>query len=113
VPPGVPDDGARAAPAVRGVRGRSRGARRGGRHVRPAAGGPEGPPRPPRERPRPRRRRRAVSLHPGAAAAYGGRLRVRVGALVFDDAADPRALLLVEHAGLWDARPFWTPPGGG
>jgi ADP-ribose pyrophosphatase YjhB (NUDIX family) len=54
-----------------------------------------------------------VTLHAGAAAAYGGRLRVRVGALVFDDPARPRALLLVEHAGLWDDRPFWTPPGGG
>ncbi len=44
---------------------------------------------------------------------YGGRLRVRVGALVFDRAEAPGALLLVEHAGLWDDQPFWTPPGGG
>ena len=48
-----------------------------------------------------------------AIEAYGGRVRVRVGALVFDDARQPEAALLVEHAGLHDDRPFWTPPGGG
>ena len=42
-----------------------------------------------------------------------GRVRVRVGALVFDDADDPTAVLLAEHDGLWSDEPFWTPPGGG
>lgn len=55
---------------------------------------------------------------PDVASAYGGRVRVRVGALVFDDEAAPSAALLVAHHGLYtdDAggrRPFWTPPGGG
>ena len=50
--------------------------------------------------------------------AYGGRVRVRVGALVFDEEAEPSAVLLVEHAGIHadengDKPPFWTPPGGG
>ncbi|MFN3596978.1 MAG: NUDIX domain-containing protein [Rubricoccaceae bacterium] len=71
-----------------------------------------------------------VLADPAAHAAAGripealaGRLRVRVGALVFDrsaaersagqDAAAPRALLLAEHAGLWSDAPFWSPPGGG
>ena len=45
--------------------------------------------------------------------AYGGRVRVRVGALLLDDPADPSAVLLVEHEGLWEDAPFWTPPGGG
>ena len=49
---------------------------------------------------------------------YGGRVRVRVGALVFDDEAAPSAVLLVEHAGIHadengEKPPFWTPPGGG
>jgi ADP-ribose pyrophosphatase YjhB (NUDIX family) len=43
-----------------------------------------------------------------------------VGALLFDteETTEPR-VLLVEHGGLWtdegddEARPFWTPPGGG
>ncbi|HYE96463.1 MAG TPA: NUDIX domain-containing protein [Rubricoccaceae bacterium] len=48
-----------------------------------------------------------------ALGLYGGRLRVRVGALLFDEPASPSGLLLVEHAGLWDEKPFWTPPGGG
>lgn len=53
---------------------------------------------------------------PSVAAAYGGRVRVRVGALVFDAAGG--SVLLVEHAGIHTdeagkARPFWTPPGGG
>jgi 8-oxo-dGTP diphosphatase len=49
---------------------------------------------------------------------YAGRQRVRVGALVFDrPGGNPGrvrepALLLVEHDGIWDDRPFWTPPGG-
>ncbi|WP_420455842.1 NUDIX domain-containing protein [Rubrivirga sp.] len=42
-----------------------------------------------------------------------GHVRVRVGALVFDDPAAPTAVLLAEHGGLWEDRPFWTPPGGG
>ena len=46
-------------------------------------------------------------------AALAGRVRVRVGALVFDDPAAPGAVLLAEHAGLWSAAPFWTMPGGG
>ena len=46
-------------------------------------------------------------------AALAGRVRVRVGALVFDDPAAPGAVLLAEHAGLWGPAPFWTPPGGG
>jgi ADP-ribose pyrophosphatase YjhB (NUDIX family) len=55
---------------------------------------------------------------PGIAEAYGGRIRVRVGALVFDDDAAPGAVLLVEHDGVHegpsgDAEPFWIPPGGG
>lgn len=49
--------------------------------------------------------------------ALAGRLRVRVGALVFDRPVSggeaPRALLLAEHAGLWSDAPFWSPPGGG
>lgn len=45
--------------------------------------------------------------------ALAGRVRVRVGALVFDDPAAPGAVLLAEHAGLWSAAPFWTVPGGG
>lgn len=45
--------------------------------------------------------------------AYGGRVRVRVGALLFDAPQDPTAVLLAEHEGLWEDRPFWTPPGGG
>ena len=45
--------------------------------------------------------------------AYTGHVRVRVGALVFDDPDDPTAVLLAEHEGLWEDRPFWTPPGGG
>ena len=44
-------------------------------------------------------------------AALAGRVRVRVCALIFDDAGE--SILLVEHAGLWSAEPFWTPPGGG
>ena len=52
------------------------------------------------------------------AEAYGGRVRVRVGALVFDDDAAPTSVLLVEHEGIHEdaagnAEPFWTPPGGG
>ena len=45
--------------------------------------------------------------------AYAGRVRVRVGALLFDDPDAPGAVLLAEHDGLWEDRPFWTPPGGG
>lgn len=50
--------------------------------------------------------------------AYGHRVRVRVGALVFDDDAAPSSLLLVEHGGIHEdadgeAPPFWIAPGGG
>ena len=44
---------------------------------------------------------------------FAGQLRVRVGALLFDDPEDPTGILLVEHEGLWSERTFWTPPGGG
>lgn len=46
-------------------------------------------------------------------AHYGGRVRVRVGALIPDVSGE--RLLLVEHEALWDTdgEPFWTPPGGG
>ena len=45
-------------------------------------------------------------------------MRVRVGALVFDDEAAPTSVLLVEHAGIHadesgEKPPFWTPPAGG
>ena len=55
----------------------------------------------------------ASALPEEAAEAYGGRVRVRVGGLLFDDPAHPTALLLAEHAGLWGPDSFWTPPGGG
>lgn len=45
--------------------------------------------------------------------SLAGRVRVRVGALVFDDPDAPTAVLLAEHDGLWSDEPFWTPPGGG
>ena len=50
--------------------------------------------------------------------AYGHRIRVRVGALVFDEDAAPGSVLLVEHEGIHEdaagnAEPFWIPPGGG
>jgi len=48
-----------------------------------------------------------------ALAGFEDRVRVRVGALLFDDADAPSAVLLVEHAGIWGDAPFWTPPGGG
>lgn len=55
---------------------------------------------------------------PHVTEAYGHRVRVRVGALVFDDEANPSSVLLVEHAGIHpdasgDRRPFWIAPGGG
>ncbi len=46
-------------------------------------------------------------------ASLTGHVRVRVGALLFDDPEVPSAVLLAEHDGLWEDRPFWTPPGGG
>lgn len=49
----------------------------------------------------------------GIPAPYTGRVRVRVGALLFDRPDDPSAVLLAEHDGIWDDDPFWTPPGGG
>ena len=50
---------------------------------------------------------------PSIPDVYAGRVRVRVGALLFDDDAAPDAVLLAQHGGLWEAGPFWTPPGGG
>ncbi|WP_412069276.1 NUDIX domain-containing protein [Rubrivirga sp. IMCC43871] len=50
---------------------------------------------------------------PDIPASLADRVRVRVGALVFDDATAPTAVLLAEHRGIWEDRPFWTPPGGG
>ncbi|WP_412061399.1 NUDIX domain-containing protein [Rubrivirga sp. IMCC45206] len=50
---------------------------------------------------------------PDIPARLADRVRVRVGALVFDDATAPTAVLLAEHRGIWEDRPFWTPPGGG
>lgn len=44
---------------------------------------------------------------------YTNRVRVRVGALLFDDDDAPGAVLLAQHDGLWEDEPFWTPPGGG
>ncbi|MEP0547137.1 MAG: NUDIX hydrolase [Rhodothermales bacterium] len=50
--------------------------------------------------------------------AYGNRVRVRVGGLLFDDEAAPSSVLLVEHAAMHtnangEAPPFWIAPGGG
>lgn len=42
-------------------------------------------------------------------AAYGHRVRVRVGAIVLDGPS----VLLVEHVGMHGDDPFWTPAGGG
>lgn len=42
-----------------------------------------------------------------------GKIRVRVGGLLFDDPDNPKALVLVKHTGIWSEEPFWTPPGGG
>ena len=46
-------------------------------------------------------------------AAYGGRVRVRVGAILVS--RNRQRVLMVEHDALWDddGEPFWTPPGGG
>jgi 8-oxo-dGTP diphosphatase len=55
----------------------------------------------------------APAMRPDVEAAYGGRVRVRVGALLFDEPEAPSALLLVEHAGIHGDDPFWTPAGGG
>ncbi len=52
-------------------------------------------------------------MNPVVEAAYGHRVRVRVGALIFDEPEDPSSLLLVEHDGIHDDEPFWTPAGGG
>ena len=49
----------------------------------------------------------------GVPDVYSGRVRVRVGALIFDNPGDPGAVLLAEHEGIWEDRPFWTLPGGG
>ena len=53
--------------------------------------------------------------HPGGHIPdrLAGHVRVRVGALLLDHPARPTAILLAEHEGLWEDRPFWTPPGGG
>lgn len=40
---------------------------------------------------------------------YRDHVRVRVGALVVRG----DNVLMVEHDGLWEPNPFWTPPGGG
>jgi 8-oxo-dGTP diphosphatase len=42
-------------------------------------------------------------------AAYGHRVRVRVGALILEGPS----VLLVEHVGMHGDDPFWTPAGGG
>ena len=52
-------------------------------------------------------------LTPEVVEHYGNRLRVRVGALIFDDTVDPEAVLMVEHEGPDGKTRFWTPPGGG
>jgi 8-oxo-dGTP diphosphatase len=49
---------------------------------------------------------------PEVVAQYGNRTRVRVGALILRQEPRGHSLLLVEHDGLSDDRPFWTPPGG-
>lgn len=41
------------------------------------------------------------------------KVRVRVGALLFDAPGRPSGVVLVEHDGIWSDEPFWTPPGGG
>ena len=41
----------------------------------------------------------------------GNRIRVRSGALLLSP--DAQSLLLIEHDGIWEPEPFWTPPGGG
>lgn len=51
-------------------------------------------------------------LKPEVEAAYGHRIRTRVGALLLSPDVDDAKILLVEHEGLSDDRPFWTPPGG-
>ena len=48
-----------------------------------------------------------------ALETFDGKVRVRVGGLLFDDGAAPSGLVLVEHEGIWSDEPFWTPPGGG
>ena len=50
---------------------------------------------------------------PHVPAVYEGYVRVRVGALIVDDLEDATSILLAEHEGIWEDRPFWTPPGGG
>ncbi|MGB3541661.1 NUDIX domain-containing protein [Rubrivirga sp.] len=50
---------------------------------------------------------------PHVPAVYEGHVRVRVGALIFDDPVAPSSMLLAEHAGIWEDQPFWTMPGGG
>ncbi len=49
----------------------------------------------------------------GIPEVLSGYVRVRVAALLFDDSSHPESILLIEHAGLWDEHPFWSPPGGG
>ena len=50
---------------------------------------------------------------PEIPSVYTGHVRVRVGALIVDDLEGEPAVLLAEHDGIWEDRPFWTPPGGG
>jgi ADP-ribose pyrophosphatase YjhB (NUDIX family) len=58
-------------------------------------------------------RQAADAPHHAIPSAIAGHLRVRVAALLFDTPERPDEILLVEHAGLWDEKPFWSPPGGG
>lgn len=53
------------------------------------------------------------TVRPAIEAAYGHRIRVRVGALLFDPVDAPASLLLVEHAPIHGDEVFWTPAGGG
>jgi 8-oxo-dGTP diphosphatase len=53
------------------------------------------------------------ALRPNIEAAYGHRIRVRVGAIIFEDPRQPGEVLLVEHAPIHGDEPFWTPAGGG
>lgn len=51
-------------------------------------------------------------MAPSALDHLSNRIRVRVGALIFDHPESPQTILLVQHRGIFDERPFWTPPGG-
>lgn len=47
------------------------------------------------------------------ATVYGGRVRVRVVALIFDETTNPKELLLIKTKGMYGEDHFWGPPGGG